>query len=387
MHRRQIAERVQRLAPFLMLDADPYPVVLDGRIVWVLDAYTWSDRFPFAPRAPARLLAPDPRPGVTRNVEPNYLRGSVKATVDAYEGTVRFYLVDPSDPIAATYSRVFPELLQPLDEMPGGLRAHLRYPQQLFSVQADALGRFHVADPSALYSGEDAWLVPPGHFPSRPEARPVYGLQRLPGDSAEELALTIPYRPYSQSGDRQNLVALLAGRSDPPHYGELVLYQYPRDRPVEGPLQAELRISQDPTVSAQFGLWQRSGSQLLQGDLVTVPLGDSVLYVQSVYLQRADRPSLPELQRVVVVAGGRVVMEPTLETALASLVGAPLDLAGQASPAAPPDRLAGARDLARSAQEHLQRAQEALFVGDRATHDQELRAAQADLQRLAETTR
>lgn len=401
LHGRQIAERVQRLAPFLVLDADPYPVVDGGRLVWLLDGYTASDRFPFAPRAPARLLAADPRgPGVTRQLEPNYLRASVKAAVDAYDGSVRLYLLDPADPIAATYARAYPGLFQSAAALPAGLRAHLRYPQQLFSVQADALARFHVSDPGRLYSGEDAWLVVPGRLSARQEARPSYALQRLPGESAEELALTIPFRPFSQAGDRQNLIALLAARSDPPHYGELVLYRYPKDRPVEGPLQADVRISQDPAVSAQFGLWQRSGAQLIQGDLQTLPLARSVLYLESIYLQRSDprtdRAPLPELQRIVLVSGGRVAMEPTLEAAVASLAGGPIGRSGPPANAAPgqspadqspADRSVAARQLALSAQDHLQRAREALTAGDRALQEQELQAAQADLQRLAELTR
>ena len=396
LHRRQIAERVQRLAPYLLLDADPYPVVHEGRLIWMLDGYTASDRFPFAPRANGRLLAADPRsPGAVRQVESTYLRAAVKATVDAYDGSVRLYLADPRDPIAATYARIYPSLFQPLEVMPVGLRAHLRYPQQLFAVQGDVLARFHVSDPGRLYSGEDAWLVAPGRLTSRPDARPSYAVQRLPGEANDEFVLTLPFRPFSQAGDRQNLVAILAARSDSPHYGELVLYRYPKDRPVEGPLQAEARISQDPAVSAQMGLWQRSGAQIIQGDLQTIPLGRSVLYLESIYLQRSDprsdRSAFPELQRVVAVAGGRVAMEPTLEAALSSLIGAQVDLArpGQPAPTGEPrpDRLATARELALSAQEHLQRAQEALFAGDRARHEQELRAALADLQRLAETTR
>jgi uncharacterized membrane protein (UPF0182 family) len=398
LHHRQVAERVQQLAPFLLLDADPYPVVVDGRLVWLLDGYTASDRFPFAPRAPARLLAPDPRPGQTRSVEPNYLRGAVKATVDAYDGAVNLYLSDARDPIAATYARIYPGLLKPFDSMPAALRSHVRYPQQLFMVQADALARFHVSDPGQLYSGEDAWLVARGRLETRADARPLYGLQRLPGEVAEELALTLPFRPYSQANDRHNLVALLAARSGPSRspnaasvggsYGELVLYRYPRDRPVEGPFQAELRIDQDPLVSAQFGLWQRSGAQVVRGEVQTIPLGNSVLYLQSIYLQRAERSALPELQRVVAVTGGRVVMEPSLEAALSGLYGVALNLPGPAGagPPAATTPSVGARELALSAQEHLQRAQEALFAGDRARHERELQAAIADLQRLAETT-
>lgn len=388
LYYRQIAERVARIAPFLLLDADSYPVVASGRIVWLLDGYTASSSFPLTPPAAARLLAADPRPGWTREVAPNYLRGAVKATVDAYDGTVNFYLADPEDPIAQTYARVYPELFQPLETMPPELRAHLRYPQQLFTVQADMLARFHTSDPAKLYSGEDAWLVARGRLEMRPDARPSYALQRLPGEPTEELALTIPFRPYSQANDRHNLVALLAARSDPPHYGELLLYTYPRDRPVEGPYQAELRIDQDPTVSTQLGLWQRSGAQLIRGDIQTLPLGQSVLYFEPIYLQRVERAALPELQRVVVVADGRVVMEPNLSAALASLLGIPIDLAqpGAAQPTSAPP-LPSARELILSAQEHLQRAQEALLAGDRARHDQELQAAQADLQRLAETVR
>lgn len=392
LHGRQIAERVQRLAPFLLLDADPYPVVVDGRLVWLLDGYTASDHFPLSPPPPAHLLAanplPQPRLGPPRMVEPNYLRGAVKATVDAYDGSVNFYLAGPRDPIAAAYARLYPELLQPFEALPTGLRGHLRYPQQLFGVQADALARLHVSDPAQLYSGEDAWLVARGRFETRPDTRPLYGLQRLPGQQAEEFVLTIPYRPYSQANDRHNLVALLAARSDADGYGELLLYHYPRERPVEGPFQAELRIDQDPTVSAQFGLWQRAGAQIIRGDIQTVPLDNSLLFVESVYLQRAERAGLPELQRIIAVSGGRVAMEPSLEAALSSLLGSTIDL-GKASgqTAGRSDQAPSARDLALSAQSHLQRAQEALFAGDRARHDQELQAAQTDLQRLAETSR
>lgn len=384
LHQRQIAERVHRLAPFLLLDSDPYPVVVDGRILWLLDGYTSSDRFPFVPRAPARLLAVDPRPGQTRGVQPNYLRGSIKATVDAYDGAVNLYVVDPRDPIAAAYALIYPGLLQPPSALAPSVAAHLRYPQQLFAVQADALARFHVADAAQLYSGEDAWSVARGRFESRPEARPIYAIQRLPHEPSEEFALTIPFRPYSQANDRHNLVALLAARSDPGRYGELLLYRYPKDRQVEGPFQAELRIDQDPTVSAQFGLWQRSGAQLIRGEVQTVPLGNSVLYLESVYLQRVERTAVPELQRVVAVAGGRVAMEPSLEAALGALFGLPVNLGQSTGQAA---RQPSAREVAFSAQEHLRRAREALLAGDRASHDQEMQAALADLQRLAEITK
>jgi hypothetical protein len=394
LHRRQVADRVQRLAPFLLLDADPYPVVHDGRIVWMLDGYTSSSSYPFAPRAPARLLARDPRPGVTRTAEPNYLRGAVKATVDAYDGTVSLYVADPDDPIVATYRRIYPGLLQSLEAMPAGLRSHLRYPQQLFSVQAEVLGRFHVEDPARLYSGEDAWSTAHARFSQQPDARPSYGLVRLPDDASEEFVLTTAFRPYSQGGDRQNLVGLLAARSGPARYGELVLYRSPRERPTEGPLQAWDRISRDQAVQSQTALWRRTGA-LVEGDIQTLLLGNSVVYAQAFYLQRielpADRTALHELQRVAVVSAGRVAMEPTLEQALSSLVGAPIDLASlglaTAAPPGRPDRLAAARELALSAQEHLQRAQEAQLAGDRARADQELRAALADLQRLSDVTR
>jgi hypothetical protein len=384
LHQRQIAERVQRVAPFLLLDSDPYPMVSDGRALWLLDGYTSSDRFPFAPRSPARLLAADPRPRQTRNVQPNYLRGSVKATVDAYDGAVNLYVVDPEDPIAAAYSRIYPGLLQPLSALPPSVVAHLRYPQQLLAVQADALARFHVSDPAQLYSGEDAWSVSRGRFDSRPETPPVYAIQRLPGEPSEEFALTIPLRPYSQANDRHNLVALLAARSDPGRYGQLLLYRYPREPQVEGPFQAELRIDQDPTVSAQFGLWQRSGAQLIRGEVQTLPLGNNVLYLESVYLQRVERAALPELQRVVAVAGGRVAMEPSLEAALSALFNVPLSLGQSTGQSA---RQPSPREIVFSVQERLRRAQDALLAGDRARYDQELQAAQSDLQRLAEMTR
>ncbi len=368
--RRNIVNRVEELAPFLVLDKDPYAVLVDGRIYWIHDAYTITDRYP--------LSQPSQR-GF------NYIRNSVKIVTDAYDGSVTFYVADSTDPLVQAYSRIFPSLFRPISEMPQGIRAHLRYPEDLFTVQAELYRLYHMGDPQAFYNREDVWGIPlEVHANETVTVEPYYVIMRLPFGQAEEFILFQPFTPQN----RPNMIAWMAARNDGEHYGELVAIKFPKDRLVYGPQQVEARIDQDPTISAQLTLWGQRGSQVIRGNLLAIPVARSMLYVEPLYLQ-AEQSRLPELKRVIVVTGNRIAMEPTLEAALTSLYGTQV-ATGPTQPPAPggpppslPSRIA---ELAKAAQEHYQRAQEALRRGDWAGYGQELKALQEALDQLVQLT-
>lgn len=401
--RRTVAERVQRIAPFLLQDSDPYMVVADGQLYWMLDAYTYTSSYPYS-----QPLFWQPR-GSRGGWWLNYVRNSVKVVVNAYDGSTRFYVADPNDPIIQTYQRVFTGLFQPLSEMQPSLRQHIRYPEDLFKMQADQFRSFHMQDPTVFYNREDAWATATekvGNNSQPMDVEPYYVIMRLPGETQEEFLLMQPFTPVN----RTNMIAWLAARSDEANYGKLVVYKYPKERLVFGPQQVEGRIDQDPTISSQFTLWSSSGSRVIRGNMLVIPLGASNLYVEPIYLQAENGP-IPELKRVVVSTGNRVVMEPTLEEALAKLFGASpsavpsvgstaasaqaaqgaagLPTAGQAVPPASVQP-AAASELAsviQSANQHYTRAQEALKAGDWARYGEEQRLLEADLRRLTELTR
>ena len=335
--RRMIRDRVRRLAPFLKLDRDPYIVAADGRLIWIIDAYTTSDRYPYAQRTVERGTDADPIPvpggtapdtarttGAGRETVAatftmpriyNYIRNSVKITVDAYDGTVTFYLVDTTDPIALAYARMFPTLIRPISAMPEALRAHLRYPEDLFQVQSNVLNTYHVQDPQVFYNGEDVWTGAAEIIGDRRQpVQPYYVMMRIPGETREEFLLMLPFTP----ANRDNMIAWLAARSDGAEYGKLVLFKFPKDRLVYGPAQVDARIDQDPAISSQLTLWNQQGSRVIRGHLLVIPIGASTLYVEPIYLQ-AETSKMPELIRVVVASGNRVIMEPTLEEGLAKL--------------------------------------------------------------------
>ena len=308
---RNIRERVQRIAPFFKYDDDPYMVIsAAGRIVWLLDGYTVSDWFPYS--------------AATRGLG-NYVRNAVKVTVDAYDGTVHFYVADPADPVIRTLARIFPGLLQPLEAMPADLRAHIRYPEGLFRVQAAMYAVYHMRDTQVFYNKEDLWSIPLGHGdgPDRP-MEPYYLIMRLPGEPKEEFVLLIPFNPSK----KDNLSAWLAARSDPPHYGKLVVYNFPKRKLIYGPRQIEARIDQDSFISQQLTLWNQRGSQVIRGNLLVIPIERSLVYVEPLYIA-AEKGQLPELKRVIVGFGDRIAMDETLEGAMARVFG------GSASPAGP----------------------------------------------------
>jgi uncharacterized membrane protein (UPF0182 family) len=394
--RRTVRERVERIAPFLLQDSDPYAVVADGQIYWMLDAYTHTAAYPYSQPTfwqPA---------GVRGGLWLNYVRNSVKVVINAYDGSIQFYLADTNDPLIRTYQRVFPGLFRPLDEMPASLRAHIRYPEDLFKLQADRYLTFHMQDPTVFYNREDSWAVATekvGNETQPALVDPYYVVMRMPGEAREEFLLMQPFTPVG----RTNMIAWLAARSDEPNYGKLVVYKYPKERLIFGPFQVEGRIDQDPTISAQFALWSQSGTRVIRGNMLVIPLGASNLYVEPIYLQAENGP-IPELKRVVVSTGNRVVMEPTLEEALARLFNVPTSsvpsvgsaianaqpgaaTAGQAAPAA--GASANTSELSQviqSANQHYTRAQEALRAGDWTRYGEEQRLLEADLRRLAELT-
>jgi uncharacterized protein len=353
LYRRTVAERVEALAPFLLWDDDPYPVLHGGRVVWILDGYTAATRFPLARGVQL--------PGAGRV---RYLRSSVKATVDAVTGDVALYQVEEEDPILETYRRLFPELIRARAEMPAELRRHLRYPARLLRTQAEILEQYHVEQPRIFYSGEALWQMAlvPGRQGMRPY-RPSYMISRLPG-GGEEFLLIQPFI----ARQRQNMTSLLAARSDPPHYGELVLLELPRDQLIPGPAQVDALIEQDPLISAQLTLWRQGGRNVELGHLRIVPVEHSFLYVQPLFISSQGSP-LPELQRVLVSDGSAVSMASTLEEAVRGLItGMPATPAPGQPPL--PGREAGdaatPQDAAWAARatELMERAEERLRSGD-----------------------
>jgi uncharacterized membrane protein (UPF0182 family) len=315
---RTIRERVQRIAPFFRYDDDPYMVISGaGRIVWLLDGYTVSDWFPYS--TPTRGLG-------------NYMRNAVKVTVDAYDGTVRFYVADLADPLIRTTARIFPGLLQPLEAMPPDLRAHIRYPEGLFRVQAAMYAVYHMRDTQVFYNKEDLWSIPVVHGVRGDRSmEPYYLILRLPGEPKEEFVLLIPFNPSK----RDNLSAWLAARSDPPHYGKLVVYNFPKQKLIYGPRQIEARIDQDSFISQQLSLWNQRGSQVIRGNLLVIPIERSLVYVEPLYIA-AEKGRLPELKRVIVGFGDRIAMEETLEGAIARVFGGPVPQAGAEVAPSPP---------------------------------------------------
>jgi uncharacterized protein len=302
MIRRNIRERMLTIAPFLRLDHDPYLVISNGRMFWMQDAYTTSSHFPSAPPA--------------QDLDLNYIRNSVKIVVDAYNGTVDFYLIDSRDPVAATYQRIFPHLFKPFTAMPADLQKHIRYPEDLFLIQARLFQTYHMEAADVFYNREDLWQFPrqPGGDGTTMMA-PYYIIMRLPGEPQAEFFLMLPMVPSR----RDNMIAWLAARCDPPDYGKLIVYEFPKDKLVYGPFQIEARINQNTEISQQLTLWNQMGSRVIRGaNLLAIPIENSILYVSPLYL-RAEHGHLPELKRVIAAYGEHVVMKETLAEALSAL--------------------------------------------------------------------
>jgi len=365
MHR-QIEERIENVAPFLWLDEDPYIVISEGGLYWIQDAYTFSSRYPYSA----------PIAGFSEKV--NYLRNSVKVVVDAYDGRMTFYAADPDDPILQTYQKIFPDLFTPFETMPAELRQHLRYPEDLFSIQAEMYMTYHMRDPQVFYNREDLWqqaIEIRGEQETLVE--PYFVIMRLPGKEESEFMLMLPLTPAG----KDNMIAWLYADSDGEDYGQMGVLEFSKQELIYGPRQIEARIDQDPTISQQLSLWSQRGSQVIRGNLMVIPIDGGLIYVESVFLQ-AESGRLPELKRVIVAHGSKIAMRDTLTDALADV------FSGQAPPAAiepgeeEPTGDAGA--LAHSAQAHYEAAQTCLTEGDWACYGREQSALQADLEALVE---
>ena len=376
---RNIGERVQEIAPFLTFDRDPYLVLADGRLYWMYDAYTTSQRYPYS--TPAGGL--------------NYIRNSVKVVIDSYHGTTTFYTADAGDPVLATYAKVFPGMFKPLSDMPAALRMHVRYPEDMFALQASVFATYHMTEPAVFYNREDQWEVPTidDSGDAQSVMQPYYTFMRLPGESDAEFIQMLPFTPRR----KDNLAAWLVARSDAAHYGEVRVFEFPKQKVVFGPRQVVARINQDQMISPQITLWNQQGSQVTWGTLMVIPIEESLIYVRPLYL-RGVGGRIPELTRVVVVYGDQIVMEQTFEGALARLFGGAAPPRGQpttttstaARPAAPVTTASAPAapgspqltSLAEEAQGHYQRAIEAQRAGDWAKYGDEIRALGQTLDRM-----
>lgn len=312
----RLQERIRRIAPFLRLDADPYFVLSDRRQYWIQDAYTTGQRFPYS--EPTTRQEPGLARGADLREAPfSYMRNSVKIVVDAYSGDVTFYVMDEDDPVLKVYREAFPSLFRPYDEMSERLQQHLRYPQDLFEVQAEKYRRYHMTRPQVFYNNEDLWERPQEHYGGQQTImEPYYILARLPGEEQMQFMLMTPFTPEN----RDNMIGWMAAKSDPPEYGEIVVFELPKERLIYGPNQVESRIDQDTEISRQLTLWDQRGSQVIRGNLIVVPVEESFIYVEPVFLISQDL-QLPQLQRVIAVHGDRVSMERTLDEALNVVLG------------------------------------------------------------------
>ncbi|MFB3921014.1 MAG: UPF0182 family protein [Terriglobia bacterium] len=401
---RRVLERAARLTPFLRYDGDPYLVITgQGSLVWMLDGYTTSEWYPYS----------DPTPGMG-----NFIRNSVKATVNAYTGRVKFYIADPSDPLIQAYSRLFPGVFEPLDAMPNGLRAHIRYPEDFFSVQARKYALFHMTDPRVFYNKEDLWRVAESAVRSASASSnafaedediagvsqgvdraargasggpgamtPYYTIMKLAGvGSSEEFILMVPFAPAR----KDNMIAWMAARCDGPNYGRVLVFAFPKQKLVYGPQQIESRINQDPTISQQISLWDQRGSNVIRGTLLVIPVMNAILYVQPLYLAATAGGGLPQLTRVIVAYSDHIVMETSLEAALNRIFGSGASAAasGTTSGTTPPPGASATtasdvQSLIREANQHFERAQQLLRQGDFAGYGEENRKLGEVLKRLA----
>ncbi|HEX7067830.1 MAG TPA: UPF0182 family protein, partial [Candidatus Limnocylindria bacterium] len=392
LFRRNIRERVSEIAPFLEYDDDPYLVSADDRLLWVWDAYTITDRYPNA----------QPLPATSRFAGANYLRNSVKVVIDAYDGTVRFFLSDPDDPIIAAYARIFPTLFEPMEAMPAELVPHLRYPEDLFLAQNEAFLLYHLpatdAGASTFYNQDDRWAIPTdASTGTDAPMEPYYVIMRIPGEEEAEFVLIQPLVPEG----RRNMIAWVAARMDPGHYGEKIAFQFPTGTTTHGPEQIEARIGQDDAISEQFTLWTNAGSSVVRGNLLVLPIGDDgLLYVEPVFL-RAEGAPFPEFVRVIMVDQQRVAFAETVEDGLRQLLGEaeppppeepePSEPGESPAPSPSPGESPGelpsdVEGLIVEAQRLYDEAQSALDRGDLGTYQQRIDDLAEVLNRLGELT-
>jgi len=370
MYHRLIPERVRRVAPYLMLDGDAYPVIHGGRIYWIQDAYTTSRFYPYS--EPSRLG------GL------NYIRNSVKAVVDAYDGSMTFYVADEDDPLIRANQGAFPGVYVPMSEMPEGLRAHIRYPVGMFEIQADKFATFHMRDPQVFYNKEDVWDIPFESYGDQPvRMESYYIIMRLPESDSAEFIVMLPFTPRR----KDNMIAWLAGRCDGQHYGQLLAYRFPKGKVIYGPSQVEGYIDQDSEISQQLTLWGQRGSNVIRGNLLVIPIAGGILYVEPLYIQaEAEAKAVPQLKRVITAFGERVAMAPTLAASLEKLLAGRAPAAAEAAAAEIiPAPVPVDRDIELLLQEalgHYENAQEALRKPDWPEYGDQMRQMRAKLEQL-----
>jgi len=388
MINRTIQERVPKAAPFLEFDGDPYAAIVDGRVVWIWDAYTMTTGYPYSQEVNLEEATPLAVGLSGLRGSANYIRNSVKVVVDAYDGTMTYYVADPADPIIQVWGNAFPDLFTPIDQASSELAAHFRYPENLLQVQASQYANYHVTEPGVFYQKQDFWAVPfdptvsagDEVTPVEVPLRPYYLLMRLPGEADETFVLVLPFTPEG----RQNIVAWMAAKSDPADYGEIVVFEFPSGENVDGPSQVFSRMQQDARFSADQTLFSQSGSDVRFGDFLIIPISDGLLYVQPVYVRSSQETAIPELKRVLIANGGRLGYGTNLQLALNDSFGVtvvpPED--GEPSPGETvPQQITR---LLQQAVDHFARAEEALRAGDLATYQSEIEAAQAAIQRASE---
>jgi uncharacterized membrane protein (UPF0182 family) len=362
------------VAPFLRFDQDPYLVISEGRLFWICDAYTASNRYPYSQPVEGGRL--------------NYIRNSVKALVDAYHGTVRLYISDEKDPLIQTYSRIFPGTLRPLSEMPADLRGHLRYPEDIFRIQTEVYRVYHMSDPQVFYNKEDQWEIASAtESEGRPQPmEPYYTIMKLPSEQTEEFILMLPFTPR----EKNNLASWMVARADGENYGRLLVYYFPKQKQIFGPKQVVARINQDTEISRQVSLWSQRGSRVIFGTLLVIPIKESLIYVQPLYIL-AESGRIPELKRVIVVAENRIAMEETLDASVARIFGsapppraeetlAEGKLPTQTVPKTPAPT--DASGLAAQAKQHYDRAIQAQREGDWARYGEEIKKLGALIEQL-----
>ena len=354
MYHRQIVDRAQTIAPFLEYDSDPYPVIYEGKIYWIIDAYTTADKYPYSESYYGDKFY---------NI--NYIRNSVKVVVDAYEGTVDFYVME-NEPVITTYSKIFPDLFKPFSDMPEGLQEHIRYPKDFFKVQMGLYENYHMKDAETFYNKEDAWEIPREVYRGTSiDMEPYYMITKLPNDGGLEYVLLQPFTPRN----RENMIAWIAARCDNPNYGELKHYELPKGELIYGPTQIESRIDQDPDISEQLTLWGQTGSRVIRGNLLVVPIGNSILYTEPIFIS-AEESEIPELRRVVASSGQRVVMGEDLQESLQMLVEGRIST--EENTEQETEVPTTAKELAKQALDHYNKAQEYLADGDWAGYGEEI---------------
>jgi len=405
MFDRGVQARVSKAAPFLNLDADPYPAIVDGHIDWIQDAYTTTANYPYSQDADTSAVASGS--GLSGNF--NYVRNSVKVVIDAYTGMMTFYVMDPSDPIIQTYEKAFPGMFTPASKMPSDLKTHIRYPEDIFTVQATMYGKYHITNASSFYNAADAWTLSPDPGAGSPSQAlattqtvnaqgevvstgqlvrmsPIYQVMRLPGDTQQSFTLLDAFVPVSSSSQIQNLSGFMIAGSDPGQYGELKMYVTPRDNPPNGPAIVAAKIDAQPSISSQISLLNQNGSSVLLGDLLQIPVAGSLLYIQPLYVE-SSRNSFPTLQRVIAQYGNQsATIANSVSAALTSLFGAPI----QATPSSGGETTSSlspqARALLAQAQASYTQAQADLKAGNLGNYQNDINALEAALQAVQALT-